>query len=78
MLKGKANELIKEINECIDLVIKNGVGVASFERMDATELYGMQKIMRLSRTISEYMVEESAAIDEINSKLDKLLKKEEA
>ena len=71
-MKNRAEELKKEMNELMDECMKVG-GVNFIETMDATTLGIIQKCFKLMRLSEEMMVEQAEILDNMNSKLDKLL-----
>lgn len=71
-MKNRAEELKKEMNEFIDECMKVG-GVNFIETMDATTLSIVQRTFKMFRLSEEIMVEQAEILDDMNSKLDKLI-----
>ena len=77
MLKLKAENLINETKEILNLCIAQYMSLGSIKNMGADELAMMQKAVNLMDTMEDYALEEAKTLDEINEKLDKLLDKKD-
>ena len=72
MLEKKANELIDEAKELMDLCIKQ-MDYRDLKNMDQEEFYAMKKCLEFVDSACELMVEEAELMDDLNYKLDKVL-----
>ena len=77
MLKLKAENLIDETKEILNLCIAQSMSLSSIKNMGADELAMMQKAVNLMNLMEDYVMEEAKTLDEINDKLDKLLNKKD-
>lgn len=76
MLVKKTYQLIKEVNEVKDLCLKQ-VG-SRIEYISDDDFVLNQKMFRLLNTLMEVIEEQSAVIESIDKKLDKLLARKES
>lgn len=72
-LEEKAKSLNDGVKEIIDLSIKSA-GMNLFER-DSDTVMLMKKTVDITNQFTVLMLEEAKTIDEMNEKLDKILKK---
>lgn len=75
-LAEKSNEVFKEINEVKELYIREFIDEDELKSMNHQEFELVQKILKTIDLSMDLMHEEMKTIDEINSKLDKLLAKQ--
>lgn len=76
MLVKKTYQLIKEVNEVKDLCLKQ-IG-SQIEYIDDNGFVLYQKMFKLLNTSMEVIEEQSAVIESIDKKLDKLLARKES
>ena len=76
MLVKKTYQLIKEVNEVKDLGLKQ-IG-SRIEYIDDNGFVLFQKMFKLLNTSMEVIEEQSAVIESIDKKLDKLLARKES
>lgn len=76
MLVKKTYQLIKEVNEVKDLCLKQ-VG-SRIEYISDDDFVLSKKMFKLLNTLMEVIEEQSAVIESIDKKLDKLLARKES
>ena len=74
-LAEKSNEVFEEINEVKKLYIREFIDGDELKSMDHQEFELVQKMLKIIDLSMDLVHEEMKAIDEIDSKLDKLLEK---
>ena len=74
-LAEKSNEVFEEINEVKKLYIREFIDEDELKNMDHQEFELVQKMLKIIDLSMDLVHEEMKAIDEIDSKLDKLLEK---
>ena len=74
-LAEKSNEVFEEINEVKKLYIRELIDEDELKNMDHQEFELVQKMLKIIDLSMDLVHEEMKAIDEIDSKLDKLLEK---
>ena len=74
-LAEKSNEVFEEINEVKKLYIREFIDEDELKSMDHQEFELVQKMLKIIDLSMDLVHEEMKAIDEIDSKLDKLLEK---
>lgn len=72
----KSDEVFKEINEVKKLYIREFIDEDELKSMDHQEFELVQKMLKIIDLTMDLAHEEMKAIDEIDSKLDKLLAKQ--
>ena len=75
-LAEKSNEFFEEINEVKKLYISEIIDEDELKSMDHQEFELVQKMLKIIDLSMDLVHEELKAIDEINSKVDKLLAKQ--
>lgn len=75
-LAEKSNEVFEEINEVKKLYIRELIDEDELKSMDYQEFELVQKMLKIIDLAMDLVHEEMKAIDEIDSKLDKLLEKQ--
>ena len=77
MLVSKTNNLVEEINEVKRLCMEQ-ITSEMMEHMDDKAFVLYVKMFHMLNTSTDVMLEKAKMIDEINKKLDRLLKKVES
>ena len=77
MLTSKTNNLVEEINEVKRLCMEQFTS-EMMENVDDKDFVLYIKMLRVLNISTEVMLEKAKMIDEINKKLDRLLKKVES
>ena len=77
MLTSKTNNLVEEINEVKRLCMEQ-ITSEMMENVDDKDFVLYVKMLRILNTSTEVMLEKAKMIDEIDKKLDRLLKKVES
>lgn len=72
----KSNEVLNKIDEVKKLYIREFVDEDALKSMDHQQLELIQKSLKIMDLTMDLMREEMKTMDEINSKLDKLLAKQ--
>lgn len=72
MLENKTRKLMVEAKELMDSCVKQ-MGVCSLQTMSADDLAVIQKCINLVDSACELSIEQAAMMDELNTKLDKVL-----
>ena len=75
-LAEKSNEIFEEINEVKKLYIREFIDEDELKNMNHHQFELVQKMLKIIDLSMDLAHEEMKAIDEINSKLDKLLAKQ--
>ena len=73
-LQNKTNEIIEEIDDIMDTVMKR-FGLGDFMRMEPEDILLMKKCLVIMDQSKELAILQARTLDEINSKLDRLLAK---
>ena len=77
MLTNKTNQLIEEVNGLPESYMKM-IGQETFNYMDENTFGLLKKLFDLTNTSMEVMKEQAKVIENIDKKLDKLLKRKES
>ena len=72
-LENKTREILAEAKELMDVCVKN-VNIHSIKHMSVVEFETLQRCIKLVDSACELSIEQASMIDEMNDKLDKVLK----
>lgn len=75
MLRERAETLTVDIKELMGELIVQSLTLSSFKNLDANELKYIQKSVKIFEETLEFTNEAAKQMDEINDKVDKILKK---
>ena len=70
----EATKFVNAVNEVKDAMIKSWVDASAVRTMSAEDLEGIQSTLKLIDAINELMVEMAKSMDDMNIKLDELVK----
>ena len=73
MLENKTSKMVEELKALMDLCVKQ-IDVSDIKKMDAASLAGIQSCLKLTDSACELAIEQARIIDELNDKLDKVLR----
>lgn len=73
MLENKTSKLVTEAKELMNLCVKQ-MGSDDIKSMSVTELDAIQRCLKLVDSACELSIEQAKMMDEINDKMDKLLR----
>lgn len=78
MLQTKAMKVVEEANELKEICMKNLAASGMFEDMSGDEFEMYQKLMRMLDESMELVLEQAKMFDELDNKLDRIMRKIEA
>lgn len=78
MLYEKANKLVEEANELKDFCLRQMIDPDMIGRMDGEEFEIFKKTYKLMNDSIDLVLEQAKLFDEMDKKLDKIMKKLEA
>ena len=70
---GKTRKLMDEVNDLMDLCVKN-IDTHTIEHMSVDEFTLLQKCVKIVKLADELVIEQACMMDDMNRKLDKVLR----
>ena len=74
-MKANAEKLVNEMNELMNMVVKRVVNVETITASSEEDRAALTLMMKMFDSSGKLLIEEAERLDEINDKLDKVLKK---
>lgn len=74
-MKANAEKLVNEMNELMNMVVKRVVNVETITASSEEDRATLTLMMKMFDSSGKLLIEEAERLDEINDKLDKVLKK---
>ena len=74
-MKANAEKLVNEMNELMNMVVKRVVNVETITASSEEDRAALTLMIKMFDSSGKLLIEEAERLDEINDKLDKVLKK---